>query len=578
MESAGRCGRGKLHLNDLAEFPSAREYPHVCGVQIFSQKTDFIGRAKTFFGGDAAFMSAHCTFLSAAVQSSRKAAQNRIGAVCIVFTVTAALRFFMLSSSAHPTGLDGYYYALQAQSLVTTGALENPAPEIGFYACGLCSFLCGNAVIGCKLWAALSNALIPAAVFVFLQTLFQKKRPHQAFAALLLTASSPSVTTLCVNYINNQTGLVFFFLYGASAVNLFRQSDWKKRTACGLLTLLLLGLCVFSHLVSAAYAFVFTGLLMLKKLPPKVQAAAIPAGLVCGGALFFSQLPRFQNVFALAPVLPVFSPFMRRSAGLVVSLELSMYFIAVWGAVVFVIVRKRRFDAAVLLTPVLFFPFWRLDILDMGYRMMLNAVPASIVFIQYLLLSGTHKKENPSNVSAPETTMGSQHDGNKTPFQSSRKTVYAVNLALFALLFLTPRLYDKKRDPPYDYYKRIVEPIELDNDSLLIAHLGLNHVYTYYKNLRDALNYVPDFYVAPEKLWRLAYGVNTIALEQHVPLDEQNFAKFVRPIDENYVLIREDYWQLYLRNEDEEIAETYQNWFNPHTVRPAFIRKKAKSF
>ncbi|MGP1458409.1 MAG: glycosyltransferase family 39 protein [Treponema sp.] len=523
-------------------------------------------------------MSAYRTFPPPVTQSSRRASLKRLGAVCIAFAVTAALRFFMLSLSAHPTGLDGYYYALQAKSLVTTGALENPAPEIGFYACGLCSLLCGDAIVGCKIWAALSNALIPVAVFVFLQTLFQKKRPRQAFTALLFAACSPSVTTLCVNYINNQTGLVFFFLYGASAVNLFRQTDWKKRAAYGTLTLALFVLCVFSHLVSAAYAFIFTGLLILKKLPPKTQAAAIPIGLLCGAALFFTQIPRFQNVFSLAPILPVLSPFMRRSAGLPVCLEVSAYFLAVWGAAVFVIVRKKRFDAAALLAPVLFFPFWRLDILDMGYRMMLNAVPASIIFIQYLLLYRTQNRDSQNDVLTVETTLDSQHDGKKTLFQSSRKTVYAVNLALSALLFLTPRLYNKKRDPPYDYYKRVVEPIELDDDSLLIAHLGLNHVYTYYKNLRDCLNYVPDFYVAPEKLWRLAYGVDSIALEQHLPLDEQDFTQFVRPIDARYVLIREDYWQLYLSNEDEEIAETYQNWFNPHTVRPAFIRKKAKSF
>ena len=144
-------------------------------------------------------------------------------------------------------------------------------------------------------------------------------------------------------------------------------------------------------------------------------------------------------------------------------------------------------------------------------------------------------------------------------------------------MFFTPRLYDKRRDPSYEYYKRIADKIELPDDSLLIAHLPLNHVYTYDKNLRDALNYVPDFYVAPEKLWRLAYGVNILSLEEHLNADLPDFSAYVRPIDARYILIREDYWQAYLKNEDEEIIETYKNWFNPYTVRPAFIRK-AKSF
>ena len=98
-------------------------------------------------------------------------------AAFVVFFVTAALRFFMLSSSEYPAGLDGYYYALQAKSLVMHGALENPSAETGFYACALCSLITKNAVTGCKLWAAISNALIPLSVFVFLETLFRKKRP-----------------------------------------------------------------------------------------------------------------------------------------------------------------------------------------------------------------------------------------------------------------------------------------------------------------------------------------------------------------------------------------------------------------
>ena len=52
-------------------------------------------------------------------------------AAFVVFFVTAALRFFMLSSSEYPVGLDGYYYALQAKSLVMQGALENPSAETG---------------------------------------------------------------------------------------------------------------------------------------------------------------------------------------------------------------------------------------------------------------------------------------------------------------------------------------------------------------------------------------------------------------------------------------------------------------
>ena len=508
------------------------------------------------------------------------------GTVFVFFVVITAVRFFMLNTSEHPTGLDGYFYALQAKSFMLTGSLENPDTKIGYYLCGLCSLICGDAIIGCKLWAAVSNALLSVGIFVFVRMLFSRGNRqsglYAAGAAMLLSAVSPAVTILCINYINNQTGVVFFFLYGASAVHVLRMSAAKNRASYASyaahisLTFALCILCMMSHLVSACYALIFTGILMVKKLSFKLRpvvAVVAAAGFVCACAILFTQLARFKNVFALTPVLPLFSPFMIRSCGFALCFEISVYFAATWALSVVYVFRTKRFDCALLFTPVLFFPFWRLDVLDMGYRMLLNAVPAAIVFIAYML---NVMFMQPNARPGEKINAGEGRDKRGLPVV---KPAYCVACAvLCALVFCTPRLYKKERDPPYGYYRRIIENIELDDDSLLIAHLGLNHVYTYYKNLRDSLNYIPDFYVPTEKLWRLAYGVHMISLEQNIHANGRDFAENVRRIDSHYVLIREDYWREYLANEEEEIAETYKNWFNPYTVRPAFIRKKAKSF
>ena len=502
------------------------------------------------------------------------------GTVFVFFVVITAVRFFMLNTSEYPTGLDGYFYALQAKSFMLTGVLENPDTKIGYYLCGLCSLMCGDAIIGCKLWAAVSNALLSAGIFVFVRMLFSRGNRqsglYAAAAAMLLSASSPAVTILCINYINNQTGLAFFFLYGACAIHLLRMSGTKNRASYAAhigLTFALCILCMMSHLVSACYALIFTGILIIKKLSFRVRSIFAAIGFVCVCAILFTQFPRFKNVFAFTPVLPLFSPFMIRSCGFVLCFEISVYFAATWVLSVVYIFRTKRFDCALLFTPVLFFPFWRLDVLDMGYRMLLNAVPATIVFIAYML---NVMFMQPNARRSGKTNAGEGRGKRGLPVV---KAAYWVLCAvLCALVFCTPRLYKKERDPHYGYYRRIIENIELDDDSLLIAHLGLNHVYTYYKNLRDSLNYIPDFYVPAEKLWRLAYGVNMISLEQNIHANGRDFAENVRRIDSHYVLIREDYWREYLANEEEEIAETYKNWFNPYTVRPAFIRKKAKSF
>ena len=54
------------------------------------------------------------------------------------------VRLMMLLKSDFPTGLDGFFYALQAKSLVVNGALENPDYEIGYFLCGLFAKIFNN--------------------------------------------------------------------------------------------------------------------------------------------------------------------------------------------------------------------------------------------------------------------------------------------------------------------------------------------------------------------------------------------------------------------------------------------------
>ena len=116
----------------------------------------------------------------------------------------------------------------------------------------------------------------------------------------------------------------------------------------------------------------------------------------------------------------------------------------------------------------------------------------------------------------------------------------------------------------------------MDDDSLLIAHQPLNHVYTYHKDLKDCLNWLPNFDVPVEKLWRLAYGTSERrireVLESNNTLPEKS-DDLIRKIDFEYTLVREDLWQAYLLYEEPDMVEVLNNWYNPHEVRPDYIRK-----
>ena len=82
-------------------------------------------------------------------------------------------------------------------------------------------------------------------------------------------------------------------------------------------------------------------------------------------------------------------------------------------------------------------------------------------------------------------------------------------------------------------------------------------------------------------MWRLAYGAD----EGRVKMVLMNSEKFAWPqiaeqvseVSRDYILIKEELWQEYLLLEDKEIAETFNNWYNPHEARPEFIRKKRKA-
>lgn len=475
-----------------------------------------------------------------------------------------SIRFFMLRKSAYPSGLDGYYYALQAKSLVQNGQLENPDSAPGFYLCGLMTWLTGDAITGCKAWAALASVLLSVSVFTLLMVLIQNRyRIPCAVAGFMLSAASPSLAQLTINFINNETGLFFFLFYAAAFISLLRSictEPLSKKRFFHLLfpvfgTIILLVLCCISHLVTAAYALIFTAVLIAQKVPRRIRIWTIPAVCAAAGFCFFRQLPRFAQVFAFGPILPVFSVFFRNRLPFSLVLEISLAFCVTWGSAIFFCIRKKHCPLYVIFVPILFFPFWNLSILDMGYRMFLSAIPCGIVSVVYIA-SVLLRNKRLSGFRVPAT---------------------AAAVVLCGGAFLSTMVYDPKHDPPYRYYKSIAQKVVLSDDSLLIAHLGLNHVYTYYQNLRMSLNYIPDFPIPAEKLWRLAYGVRRSAVENCFPeTDAATLANLVRRIDAHYLLIREDLWQEFLKREDPEIAATYQNWYNPYTVRPAFIRKKVK--
>ena len=311
-----------------------------------------------------------------------------INILIIILTIITIflLRFLILFKTSHPTGLDGYYYALQAKSFALTGKLENPDYEAGYYICGIFALIFKNAILGCKIWAALSSTLISVSIFILVKTISRNNKA--AFFALVLSVLSPSLTVFEINYINNQTGLMFFFFYAACFFTLvfnFKNLSKKQRILIIILCPVLFILSCMSHLVSTAYCFIFTIIILAQKLSAKKQLVLVCTGIAAFILLFISQIGRFKSVFSLTPVLPVFSNYFRTKLGFSVCLEMTLYFILSYALSIILLIKTRKFNLLLLLPLILFFPFWKLDSLDMGYRMLLNAVPCGICFTIIML-------------------------------------------------------------------------------------------------------------------------------------------------------------------------------------------------
>ena len=492
--------------------------------------------------------------------------------LAVLLVLTFKVRYQMYLKSNHPTGLDGYYYALQAKSFAETGKLENPDIETGYYLCGMFAKICGDPIKGVKLCDACTSVMTCFAVFLLM--LAATKNVFFAFLGFLLTAASPSFTLMGINYINNQIGLMFLMLFVAALIFLNENYKSLKRfekifyTFGAVLLFVLSGL---SHKVTFVYSVFVLGIFLLsksknllkvlwKKKWMLVTALTVFAVCAVGGVMFVKlHSPRFLNSFKLWNLSLSNHRMLESQLSRFGIVEIWLYYVTAWAGGIFFAITKKPNRLLALAIPVVFFLFWNPDS-DMGLRMIQNTVVVGIPVSVYLLWSLAESK---------------------IPFKLQNGICAFLCLPVLYITFLTPALYEPRRDPPYEKYKRIVKDVELGDNSLLIAHLGLNHVYTYYKNLRDCLNWNCDFEVKDNDVWRLAYGAD----EGRVKMVLMNSEKFAWPqiaeqvseVSLDYILIKEELWQEYLLLEDKEIAETFNNWYNPHEARPEFIRKKRKA-
>lgn len=482
---------------------------------------------------------------------------RRVVLTIALLTLTVAVsRGMMFARSPEPTGLDGYFLAMEAKSLAERGYFENPTLSPAYTLAGLCAWLCSDGIGGVKLAGSLVAGLLIPALYLLLRRLGLRR--EQAVVPCLLAALSPSLAWMSLNYLANSFGLLAMIVLAQTMLGLYQEGGrlWLARLVCAT------GMATLAHPVAAVLALVLGAVLVIAIVqrrfrPRSFQWLILLVALGLGGAavvfIFRHQLERFAGAFAWGPGLPLLSSWLGEHVPALVQAELSLYYVVGWLAVTVLFWRTVRHRVGegswlslAVLVPVLFFPFWNLESLDMGYRLLLSGIPLGLCCLAFLL----------RNVPAP----------------SVRSSSWLTALVL-PLVVAMGLIYQPAGDPPWARYRAIVQELAIPADSLLIAHQGLNHVYTYWHNYADALNWLPDFPVANDAVWRIAHGVPASALLPYIPMDGADSSwPLVKRLGAGYVQVREDIWQAWRNDQEPELREALDNWYNPYRVRPDFVR------
>jgi hypothetical protein len=490
---------------------------------------------------------------------------GRRGAVLLAALTVLALgsRLAPMLASAHPLGTDGYYYVVQVESLLREGSLHVPDASWVHLFLAVVAALVSDPVIGVKLGAALlAAACVPAAWAA------GRQLGRGSVAAWLLAgwaAASPTLGHLAGDFPKNLGIAVPLLLL------LALLASGPGRRLSGLVALVVLALVVATAHRTGAALLLLGGLgsalgwlgsrLGGGGLPPRtalLRGLVVALACLSAFALGTSLLPawlhpadlaRLQGRFALGLHWPAPWGWLGlRSTGPAEVLELSLPWLVLLAAVpAWFAHPPRRLWLAGLGLPllVLLFPGWRVDELDMGYRLSLLA-PVVAAPLAVVIGRGAFR----SGASAPWWLPA-------------------------ACLGLSPVAWtgiDLVSAPPYERYAELIESIPQPLPELLIAHQGMSFLYDH-RTGREAMAWAPEAALDRREVYRLVYGVRAGEWLAFTPPGLA--APLPVPLGQGYHYLREDRWEAFLegalRDGDDDLRDRLGDWRNPRRVRPSHM-------
>lgn len=485
----------------------------------------------------------------------------------LMSSLAFAVRLGRMLGSDHPLGTDGYYYVVQVQSLVSQGNLHVPDASWVHAWLAAVAGLVGAPVLGVKIGAALlAAACVPAA------WLLGRRLGSGVVGAWILAgwvAASPTLTHLAGDFPKN-LGIAapWLLLVALIARGWGRPAGWRSWWRP--LTLAALALLVATAHRTGAALLVLAGIgaalgwLGERRGGDRSPSSAAGWGLalVAGCALLFTlgsallpawlhpaDLARLEGRFQLGVHLPApWGWLALRPTGFRQVVELSLPWIALAAAAPAWFARpglRPWLGGLGLPALVLLFPAWRVDELDLGYRLSLLAPLVALPLALALLAPRL-----PRPVRLPPLLV----------------------VLCFALALGSGPGIDPAAAPPYDRYREVLEAIPEPLPELLIAHQGMSFYYDHLTG-REAMAWAPEPELGRRSVFRVVHGVRAGEWLAFSPAEAG--APPPLPLGHGYHYLREDLWEAFVARAeaegDDDLAARLSSWRNPRQVRPAHM-------
>jgi hypothetical protein len=447
------------------------------------------------------------------------------GLALTLLTVSAFLVRWWALSGPEPLGTDGYYYVVQIEDWVALGRLHVPDASWTLRALALPHVLGLDPVTSLALMASVLAALVvPAAAWVH----------PRAWPAAAWLAASPTLTHLAGDFPKSM-GLAAPLLVLIGAL---RRVDDRRMWA---LVILSAGLAATAHRVGAALVVAVVVGFAMSRLDRRgwiALATATTAAMgfvgvaaVTPGWLHPDDLHRLDGQLRAIPwppgpmAWPRPLPWLERA-------ELFAPVVAL--AALPRIARVDREMAAMTMAAMIpgLFPFWRVDVLDMGYRLALwgplLAWPALALTLP--------ERPLPWGLLLPLSTLG----------------------------------FDPALSPPYAAWREVLAGLPDSKPDLLIAPQGMNFLYDHLTG-REAMAWAPEPEIDRQRVGRIAWGIRpgewaAVAQPHHPP---------VVALAYGYAYVREDLWEALLveAQTDADLRDRVTDPRNPTLTRPASLRR-----